>query len=430
MMIEEDRANLAFVFIAPLQTGVEPWLAWRRWARKSGAGGAAGAVAYGQDTALVPSVRGTCPPDAGFLEQIRTAIIASRVNSGWLHRLPGETEGMRAAFDVASGGSLVAAECWLLASRRDGPALVYAVELRATPSAAPFTQVEACAVFDDFAFGGQDTRHCAEALGMLHGAGVTPADAHIVRGATQLLTLLHGDSALSDGHFDIHMLEEGDAQNHASRFEAEAAILSYFHVGWGNTTAAGTSRPTLASLVPIAIAAQSAWFLMRELRANILDTDFDTSTHKIAPVSRALASLEGLRLQLHLWGSEIVAFRNALVPWQLEVYAAYLERWSMTESYADLTRLVENSAQLFKSAADRFERRAQDRQANVLAVIAIIQIIGIAGSIAGYFQLAEIARLDVSGALHAGWFAWMVAAMPAMTAMTIIGLLVLFFRRK
>jgi hypothetical protein len=151
----------------------------------------------------------------------------------------------------------------------------------------------------------------------------------------------------------------------------------------------------LRRLVPIAIKTQSIWFTQRELRARILATDFERAQQGRQEITDLLLRLQQLRFELHLWGSEIEAYRNALVPWQARVLVRYNTSWGMEDAYARLVCLVDHACELLGATAERFDRVVEARQSNILAIIAIIQLIGISGAVAGYFDLANLSNINL-----------------------------------
>jgi len=183
-------------------------------------------------------------------------------------------------------------------------------------------------------------------------------------------------------------------------------------------------------LVPLAIKTQSIWFTQRELRTRILAIDFKHEQRSRTETRDLLLRLQELRFELHVWHSEIEAYHSSLLPWQARVFARYLTSWRVEDNHTRLTTLVDHAYDLLRSTAERFDSMLEARQANILAIIAIMQLIGTGGAIAGYFDLAGIAQVDIKPIAQTQVFVGFVALLPAITAIAILGLIVAARRRR
>ena len=185
----------------------------------------------------------------------------------------------------------------------------------------------------------------------------------------------------------------------------------------------------MVALVPLVIKAQSVWFVQRELRTRILAVDFEQRQRSRRETRDLLLHFQELRFELHLWDSENEAYRAALVPWQARVFGRYMTSWRVPETYTRLTRLVDHGYDLLHATTDRFDGILEARQANILATIAIVQLVGVGGAVAGYFDLANLSRLDLGPIARAPAFQLLVGTLPAITAVAILAL-VLAARRR
>lgn len=143
-----------------------------------------------------------------------------------------------------------------------------------------------------------------------------------------------------------------------------------------------------------------------------------------------LLRFQEMRFELHLWDSEIEAYQSGLVPWQSRIFASYQSTWDVSDTFAKLTRLVDNACELLRTPAERFDGVVETRQANILAIIAIIQLVGIPAAIVGYFDLAKLSRLDIEPFAHRPSFVMMVAWLPVITGLAIVGLIAVASRRR
>lgn len=414
--------SAVFLFVSPAALDERTWSDWRRMTRSASWPPPGAGTRYGEAPL---ADRGGAGAGLDPLDRLEGAIAGSRFNPGVMRRLPEFARRVREAFDWGAVQGKVSAAAWALVSSRDGlvVATAVAVDLAADELAARLDHAEARRRFDAAAFGGRPAAGLSEAAGFARALGLPVTGAVIRPEATQLLCLVETPDAPPTPLTHIHEEEEGDAHNAADELELAPALASYLHVGFSYTTAMGSTLRTLLLLAPLAIKTQALWFMQRELRTRILAIDFDRVRQERRETAGLLLAFQQLRFELHLWDSEIEAYRNALVPWQARVFDRYVAGWGMRENHVRLTGLVDHVCDLLRSSAERFDSRLRARQADILAVIGIIQLVGIASSVSGYFDLAALSHAHVRTVARTPEFAAFVYLLPAVTGIVIIALI-------
>lgn len=421
-----------FLFISPVKLDEQMWLAWRHTARRSSRPHRGAGQRYGETVVLAASSGIDSAAEHDTLDDLKQAIVESRSDPGIMHQLPHFAALVHAAFNEGHVQGKVSVDAWALASERDGLAVATAIAIDLAPDelAARLDQTEARRRFDAAVFSNGVTSSVSEAAEFSRAVGLGAGDAAIWQDATQLLCLVETPDAPPDALMDVHHVEEGDAENCVPELELAHPLGRYLHIGFSNTSATGDQMRRLLRLVPIAIKTQSIWFTQRELRARILATDFERAQQGRQEITDLLLRLQQLRFELHLWGSEIESYRNALVPWQARVLVRYNTSWGMEDAYARLVCLVDHACELLGATAERFDRVVEARQSNILAIIAIIQLIGISGAVAGYFDLANLSNVNLRPLAHSPAFTILVAFFPAITGIAILSLIVAARRRR
>lgn len=348
------------------------------------------------------------------LDDLKQAIVESRSDPGIMHQLPHFAALVHAAFNEGHVQGKVSVDAWALASERDGLAVATAIAIDLAPDelAARLDQNEARRRFDAAVFSNGVTSSVSEDAEFSRAVGLGAGDAAIWQDAIQLLCLVETPDAPPDALMDVHHVEEGDAENCVPELELAHPLGRYLHIGFSNTSATGDQMRRLLRLVPIAIKTQSIWFTQRELRARILATDFEAAQQGRQEITDLLLRLQQLRFELHLWGSEIEAYRNALVPWQARVLVRYNTSWGMEDAYARLVCLVDHACELLGATAERFDRVVE------------------AGAVAGYFDLANLSNINLQPLAHSPVFTILVAFFPAITGIAILSLIVAARRRR
>ena len=423
--------SAVFLFVSPVELDERSWVAWRRAARRSDWPPNGHGRAYGRTLTLDQQAHILSAPRS-VLEDVEEALVGSRFNPGVMQMLPRTAQRVQEVFEQGGAQGKTSVASWALASQRDGLVVVTAITVDLTSSelAASLDQTEARRLFDEAVFWQRGSFSVEEAAQFARAVGLEAGTAVIWRDATQLLTLIEAPAAPPKALLRVHDQEEGDSENYASGLDVAHALGKYLHIGFSNTTAVGSHRASLMLMVPIAVKTQAIWFTQRSLRTRILAADFEQTRQRRGDTSDLLLHLEELRFELHLWDAEIEAYHNALVPWQARIMDRYVGSWGMTEAYQRLTGLVDHACELLQSAAERFDRIVEARQANILAVIAIVQLIGIAGAVVEYFNLAALSRLNVQPVVRSPVFTVLVALFPVITGIAIIALISVVRRRR
>lgn len=413
--------SAVFLFISPAALDERAWLDWRRATRSARWAPSGVGISFG---AALLADQGEAAAGLSPLDGLERAIVGSRFNPGTMRRLPRFAQEVHDSFDQGPIQGKVSVAAWALVSSRDGlvVATAIAVELTADELAARLDHAEARRRFNAAVFGARTSCSVGEAVSFVRTLGLRVDSALIRPDAAQLLCLVETPDALPAALVGIHESEEGDAHNAADALELAPALAAYLHVGFSYTTAAGRWLHTLLLLAPVAIKAQSIWFMQRELRTRILALDFDRIQQGRQETTDLLLHFQQLRFELHLWDSEIEAYRNSLVPWQSRVLNRYVTAWGLSEGHTRLAGLVDRVCDLLRSSAERFDGVLKARQANILAIIAIIQLVGIASAIVGYFDLAALSHAHVRSVAAAPAFTTFVYLLPAVTGLVILGL--------